>query len=236
MVRFLFIILIALQSCSVSGQDSTEKKIKYTLVEQKAADDRIVKTANDSIYHFKVMPGDLVRNGNRSEVAVQFKSENEKTYRYSWDFNINGKFKQTVNNKNKYHFIIAQWWNGPTENQSMEDIKGMQSPPYHLSVIQKTDGLYLQIYYGLQGKNKKREAEFKIDPDKWHHVTTTVHWSTGEDGHATIKLADREFHFKGANKYNTVSNVFKVGLYRNKDNKDITELSIKNIEVVEIGQ
>lgn len=209
------------------------KKVNYRLEFQKAADDRItnIGRAQGAVYHIHVRPGDKVFNGNRAEIAVKFNNLNGHTYLYSWDFNIDGKYPQ--HSLKFYHFIIAQWWNGPAAGQSMDAIKGIQGPPLYFVVVKIGERLHLQVYYGLQGKNREKALDFIVDTDKWFHVTNEVHWSTGNDGFANITVGDKTAALKGPNKYNTQPTDFKVGLYRNMDNADDTQITIKNISVNE---
>lgn len=232
----VFAVISVLMFCIIGcvGAQSSGKKVKTEHVYQRAAPDRII-TENmdgDTVYRMTVMPGDIVHNGNRSEIVSKFKSLNSHTYVYSWDFKISGKYKQRF--QTKYHAIIAQWWNGPERGETLADIKGTQGPPVYLSMIRREDGLYLQVYYGLQNVDRSKRVEVKIDYDKWYSINAQIYWSTGKDGFAKIKINDSSYTLTGPNKYNTKSNDFKVGLYRNKDNKDTTVSYIKNISIFEL--
>lgn len=231
--RLLLLSLIMVLVC-IRCLTQSKKKVDYETEYQQFKSDRInlINEDGHKFYHVYVYPGDIAKNGNRAEIVVRFSSQNFKTYNYSWDFKISGRFHQTKKQGN--HFLIAQWLNPPAKGQDWEDIKGKQGPPFYLSGVVKDDGLYIQIYYGLQHISRKVEAEIKIDTDKWYHVNVLAFWSTDNNGYAKVTLGDTTVNLKGANKYNDVSNTFKVGLYRNKDNQDTTETYIKNIEVYKI--
>ena len=226
---FLFVFPVLHLNCYLQAQQT--HKIKYKMEYQQADTDRIKRTSGDSIFNIHVLPHDEVFNGNRAEILIKFKNENDHTYVYDWSFKISGKYVQSDSIKN--HFIIAQWWNGPAKGQAMSEIKGKQGPPFHFTVVKKKEALYLQVYYGLQGKNKKKQTEFKIETGKWYHVKSTVYWSINDDGFADIHINDSTYHFTGANKYNDAGTDFKLGLYRNIDNNDTTEISLKHIAVYE---
>lgn len=229
------IIPVLSGACACSQQPRSETTLpqKYRLEFQKADSDRIIYNKDkDSSYTLHVRPGDVVFNGNRSEIAVKFANKNNHIYSYMWAFNVNGAYPQSES-KN-YHFIIAQWWNGPAKGEAMRAIAGKQGPPFYFVVVKQNNVLRLQIFYGLQFKNRSKIFDDEIKTSTWYNVNAIVKWSAGQDGYANIKLNDKAINATGANKYNDMQTDFKVGLYRNLDNKDETEIKIKGIKVTEI--
>jgi len=205
------------------------------MILQQAGADRIVKskTNNVDVYKLRVLPGDIASNGNRAEIVPSFISENNHTYNYSWDFKINGEFRQSE--LARYHFIIAQWWNGSGHAEiHPKGYKNPEGPPFFFSVVTRKQVPTLQIWYGLQGTTRKVENEIPLTNDKWYHVNVRAYWSTDTDGYATVNINGADYELHGANKYNSISNVFKLGLYRNKDNRDTTEEYLQNISISEI--
>jgi hypothetical protein len=233
--------ILLLVSCNISAQvDSSATKdsipVNYQVDYIRSKEDRIQQIKADTggtVYKFQVRPGDkAINNSNRAEMVLKFESKLNHTYQYSWDFKISGEYTQRL--QRKYHMIVAQWLDRPEKGETWDDIKGTQGPPFYLSVVRREDGLYLQIWYGLQNINRKKEAELKIEPDKWNHIKVKAFWSKKDDGYADVSINGTKYHLTGANKYSSLSNIFKVGLYRNKDNQDVTESFVKNISISEI--
>lgn len=231
----LLIISITCTSCTLA--QNKRNAITPKIVFQEAADDRIILVKDSSklgtyMYKVKVLPGDTTRNGNRAEIAFHFNNKNGYKYQYSWDFYVSSKHQQI--NQWNYKCIIAQWWNGPAKGQSEADIKGKQQPPFYLFLAKYNDSLILRIYYGLQGRGGRVVAEQDFECDKWYHVSATAYWSLDSTGYVDLSINNNKYELHGANKYNNVSNVFKLGLYRNINNVSITEEYIKNIKIFSI--
>lgn len=165
---------------------------------------------------FFLRPGDIINNGNRSELAVYNCAEYHTDVYYGWSFMIDTSWSDA------HYCLLSQWQNLPNYEMGEDWNNTFPSPP-PLALVY-TDGL-LEVKWNekVVREDVQTIGSRNIGKGVWHDVVFRVYWSDQNDGFIEAWLDGSPLisgtgnRFYGANLYNRSGNYFKFGLYRGHD-------------------
>ncbi|MEW6350230.1 MAG: polysaccharide lyase [Thermodesulfobacteriota bacterium] len=167
-----------------------------------------------------VHPGDVAAKRNRAEIVILPQCPLERENWYGWSMLIPKDYEDYPGQRGFQ--IMGQFHARP---DSLEGEKWGNFPPYPpmISVQYGRDrtGQGFGLFYGLE-KARRRIAVCFIEKGKWYDIKLAVRWSKTDQGYVSAWINGepwtpfngRDWKCHGANMYNNVPPLLKLGLYR----------------------
>ncbi len=219
-----------IQDCFVEHFDSYPSSRVWSANAQDLSRIEIVDNpvrASSGAVKLTVFPEDISAKRNRAEINIIYgqkpKGKNWKNIWYSWSFLIPEDYHDDYNNKRFQ--IMGQFHVVPDfeRGEGWEDY--LKIPPM-ISIRYGRDegGSGFGLFYGIKTAEKQERmiAKKYIEKGRWYDIMMHINWSKHEDGYVEVWLDNepltpfngKDYKFYGANMYNAVPPMLKLGLYR----------------------
>ena len=170
-----------------------------------------------------------VYGGIRSEVALDYPFVEGDVVKYAWEMKFPTGFAGD-GPLNRW-WLVAQWHDQPDRRKG-EKWAGFagRSPPVAI-YVETRDGVP-GIGVVLSGRDKRSWAP--IPRGDWLRVSTTVRWSSHDDGEVVFEVAGHpEFNARiaGRNMHNSFQHYLKLGQYRHPKIVQNTEVFFRSLRI-----
>ena len=246
-MRFFLLIfgLVGTVNASELCSDSTKKEIyKFDFEDMfqglrgvEAYDEESISIVPDPVnkdakaLRFTVKSGNLVNNGNRSELKVSEYLKGDYIFHYSVSFLLPSDYVS----EGEWQ-LFTQWLVQPNwaEGQTWKTFPG--SPP-PVGMFFEDDSIFLT--HRPEKKKPMYSEKIKIERDVWYTANFAMRWSLDKDGWISGSVngiplkrkSDGSEMFTGPNMYNPEGNYFKFGIYRGRDADSTSSIYFKDVSI-----
>ncbi len=179
---------------------------------------------------------DLLFNGVRSEVTVNFPFAEHDTVVYEWDILIPPDF-QHDSPENRW-WNMGQWHDQPdlTLGETWADLPA-RSPVMSLHLKFYDGSFYFAPRY--MHVEPPFEDLVLITPGEWMKLKFEICWSLGDDGYMKLWVDDSrepDIFYTGPNMHNGYQHYLKVGMYRHPDIVTDNTISLRNLDIYMLNE
>ncbi len=174
---------------------------------------------------------DLLHNGIRSEVTVDYPFSEHDTVIYEWEVMIPLGFLHDAPDNRWWD--MGQWHDQPdlTLGETWADLPG-RSPSVSLH-LKFYDGKY---YFAPRYMSVEPPVDelIEIEPGVWIKLKFKIRWSQEDDGYLKIWIDDEEIphiHYTGPNMHNGYQHYLKVGMYRHLDIATDNTVNLRSLHI-----
>lgn len=189
-------------------------------------------TVHDSFISLHLFDGqELLFNGVRSEVTVNYPFEEHETVTYQWEVMIPQGFQHDAP-ENRW-WDMGQWHDQPDPalGETWADLPA-RSPSLSLHLKYYDDRFFFAPRY--MHVEPPDEDLIEIQPGEWMKLRFEIRWSRGDDGYLKIWVNDEvepQVHYTGTNMHNGYSHYLKVGMYRHPEIATDNTISLRNLHI-----
>ena len=244
---FLILFFAVAQSAGIDGNrvtQSDKEEILSLLIEddgvREFAETELLSdrnyTIHDDFLSLHLFAGqDLLFNGVRSEVTVNFPFTEHDTVVYEWEIMIPCDFNHD-SPQNRW-WNMGQWHDQPdlTLGQTWADLPA-RSPVMSLH-LKFYDGefYFAPRYMHVEPPSRDLVA---ITPGEWMKLRFEILWSLEDDGYMKLWIDDQSdphIYYTGPNMHNAYQHYLKLGMYRHPDIATDNTISLRNLNIYSVN-
>lgn len=173
----------------------------------------------------------LVLAGIRSELFIDFPWVTGDTVRYKWKFMFpTGVATDAPRN---LWWIVTQWHDQPDPalGQTWDNYPPGNNPPVMIAFGELPGNLGIVVNYGAPNPQYRPPGPLSIVRGTWYSMEMTVHWSTGGDGNAVLKMNGAQvWAYTGRNMHNNYRHSWQLGQYRAQEIEGVSVMFFDAIE------
>ncbi len=191
-------------------------------------------TLHDGFLSLHLFAGqDMLFNGVRSEVTVNFPFTEHDTVVYEWEVMLPPGFEHDFPENRWWN--MGQWHDQPdlTLDETWADLPA-RSPVMSLHLKYYDENFYFAPRY--MHVEPPFEDLVLITPGEWMKLRFEIRWSQGDDGYMKLFIDDqREPHifYIGPNMHNGYQHYLKLGMYRHPDIATDNTISLRSLNIYE---